>query len=205
MTASPRPPTRWRPARTLAALLAVTSLVAGGCGSDDDVTNVSYDDAYSTVTAADLQPGDPIPAPTKRVVLRVTGRIEHPNRGDALVFDFPTLERLGLVRYTATDHDGLGRDAEFQGVLLRTVLQVAGVADDGGDIETIALNDYRIDLPISDAFDFPVMLATRTDGRRMSVDDYGPVRIVYPNRSYTFPRAENGPLWTWQLEELQVL
>ena len=61
------------------------------------------DRIYASVSPSSLEPGGPIPQPTEQVILTITGNIAVKNVGDTLVFDIPTLERLGLVEYTIRD------------------------------------------------------------------------------------------------------
>ena len=59
---------------------------------------------YETVTEASLKPGDPLPAPTGKVILTVAGKIKLTNAAGETgerraEFDLEMLERLGLVKY----------------------------------------------------------------------------------------------------------
>ena len=58
---------------------------------------------YEEVAPASLSPGDPIPTPTEEVILTIYADLAAKNAGDTLQFDMPTLERLGLVKYTVHD------------------------------------------------------------------------------------------------------
>ena len=53
--------------------------------------------------APSIHPGDPIPPPSGEVVLTVSGNLGVTNVGDTLQLDMPTLERLGLVKYSIID------------------------------------------------------------------------------------------------------
>ena len=56
---------------------------------------------YEEVAPARLKPGDPLPAPTNRVVLTVLGASRRGAGGGPLKFDLATLEKLGLNRFTS--------------------------------------------------------------------------------------------------------
>jgi hypothetical protein len=140
-----------------------------------------------------------VPAPTEEVVLRVTGT----DRAKPVAFDMPTLESLGLVEYSVDDKQAEGRRVTFRGVLLSSLLDVVG-ADDATVLHTMALNDYGVDIPVSDVEDYPVLLATQVDGERMTVERYGPTRVVYPTDSYDLDPTVYDPRWIWQLASIVV-
>lgn len=186
--------------RWLAVLIALTALL-GACGSDSEPAETA---AYSSVAAATISAGDAVPAPTGDVILTISGDISNPNVGDTLQFDMETLEALGLVEYSVDDYQAEGRIASFTGVLASHVLEVAGAAEGATDLRTVALNDYEVEIPLADVTDYPVMIATRVDGKRMPVDAYGPTRIIYPSSSFDLDDAVYGPRWIWQLKLIEV-
>lgn len=156
---------------------------------------------YTVVTPATIKPGDPVPAPTGRVVLTLKG-VTNTNVGNTLQFDLPTLEKLGTVEYSVFDRQALGRDVTFSGPLVRTVLAVAGAH--GSTMHTVALNDYAVDIPTGDTTTFPVLLATRADGQAMSVAHYGPTRFIYPTKGYHLDKTVYDPRWIWQLSVIEM-
>lgn len=158
--------------------------------------------APSDDTGATLRPGTPVPAPAGKVVLTVSGG-PVTNVGDELRLDLAQLEAMGTTELTVDDTEATGRTVTFSGPLVRDVLAVAGV-EDATTMHAVALNEYAVDVPVSDATDLPLLLATRADGRRMSVADYGPTRFVYPTEGYDLPRSTYAPRWIWQLEEIVV-
>lgn len=157
---------------------------------------------YGAHKRGTLHPGDPIPAPAGKTVLTLRGT-PVTNVGNTLQFDQTTLERFDSVSYAALDRQGEGRELTFSGPLLATVLKAAGVAD-FDSLHCLALNDYAVDIPAADVEELPVLLATRADGRRMSVAHYGPTRLVYPTSEFNLPDYEYGPRWIWQLELIEV-
>lgn len=88
------------------------------------------------------------------------------------------IESLGLKRLrTSTfwpEDDGV-----YEGVLLRDFLGNAGMAKCGSIVIT-ALDDYRVAIPCEDLEKWPVLLATRHEGKTMSIREKGPTRIIYP-------------------------
>ena len=162
------------------------------------------ENAYIVITDAELQAGDTIPVPAGDVVLTVSGAITNTNVEDTLQFDMETLEQLGLIEYSVDDQQAEGEMVTFQGVLLSDILALADATEDATNLNTIALNDYSIDIPISDALDYPVMVATKVDGERMTVERYGPIRVVYPYELYDLDTVIYDPRWIWQLNTIIV-
>lgn len=183
----------------LAALGALLPLVLlAGCAEDPGPAPAAPEPA----SPVRLQPGDPVPPPAGRVVLVVRGGTTT-NVGDELRLDRDQLESLGTVELEVDDEFATGRRAVFSGPLVRTVLAVAG-AEDAKTMHTVALNDYRADVPVSDARDLPLLLATRMDGEPMNVAGYGPTRFVYPTDGYRLDPAVYQPRWVWQLDTIEV-
>lgn len=195
-----RPAALVRAALAAAALLAVPLL--GACGSDPVAPAAAprTSTPYAVVQPASLVRGAAIPAPTGPTVLTVTGKVAG---GKPVAFDMATLEKLGLVEYSVMDKQAEGRRVTFRGVLLSDVLAAVG-ASSATSLHTIALNDYAVDIPVSDTRTYPVLLATTVDGKRMSVEKYGPVRVVYPTDDVTLDPAVYDPRWIWQLATVEV-
>lgn len=189
--------------RTLVAILLLVALTATACGT---AAGGATPDApgFTRLTAADLTAGDAVPAPTGDVVLTITGAITTHNAAEALELDLATLERIGMVEYAVDDRQALGRRVTFQGILLRDLLAVAGIQGSATTLGMTALNDYAVDVPVQDAIDLPVLLATRADQQRMPVAEYGPTRIVYPYRSHDLEPVLYDPRWIWQLASIDV-
>lgn len=176
--------------------------ILGGCGQPADETAVP--NQYTVVKEAEIRPGDGVPSPAGEVVLTLTGKIDNPNVGETLQFDMETLEKLGVVEYEVDDKQAEGRTAVFRGVLLEQILAVANVDAEATTLNSIALNDYAVQVPIQDAESFPVMIATAVDGERMTIERYGPVRIIYPYHAYELDETVYDPRWIWQLATLEV-
>ena len=195
-----------RPLRAAACALVLVGLgpLVTGCQGDvsGTATSAPTPAAEETSAAAELRPGMDVPPPTGRVVLTIRGS-DVTNVGDELRLDLAQLESMGTTTLEADDTEATGRRTSFSGPLVRTVLDVAG-ADQATNLHVVALNDYEVDVPVSDARDLPLMLATRADGQPMSVANYGPTRFVYPTEGYDLPRSTYAPRWIWQLKEIWV-
>ena len=143
-----------------------------------------------------------LPVPQERIILEITGKIANTNAGNRAQFDLPMLEKLGISqRKTATAWTE-GQPV-FEGVLMRDLLNEVGAS--GEKVTVVALNDYKVDVPMSDFQKFPVILAYRMDGQPLRVKDKGPLWIVYP--ADEFPELNNKQTqnkWVWQVKEIQI-
>ena len=116
-------------------------------------------------------------APQGPVVLRVSGLIEAHNQGKVAVLDMKALQALPQKSFTTkTPWDQ--KPVTFSGPLLRDVLQL--VKAKGQHIRAVALNDYRVKLPLSDALEHDVVVAVQMNGQAIPVRTKGPLFIVYP-------------------------
>lgn len=144
----------------------------------------------------------PLPQPSGAPLLTVDGAIDATNRDGKAVFDRAMLERLGLhtLRTSTTWTDGINT---FEGVLARDVMAAVGAR--GATVIATALNDYRIDIPVSDFSTYDVLFALRMDGKDLTARDKGPLWIVYPRDDHE--ELQDGRMehrWVWQLNALRV-
>lgn len=141
--------------------------------------------------------------PKGRVVLTVSGRIGIRNAEKTAEFDMAMLAALPQHTFS-TKTPWYPEAHKFTGPLLRDVLAAAGAQ--GKNLRAIALNDYKVDLPVADALKFNLVLARLMDDKPMPVRDKGPLFIIYPfdadealrNERY-YSRA------AWQLKAIDVL
>jgi hypothetical protein len=116
-------------------------------------------------------------APKGPVVLQVSGLIEAHNQGKVAALDMKALQALPQKSFT-TQTPWDQKPVTFSGPLLRDVLQL--VKAKGQHIRAVALNDYRVKLPVSDASEHDVVLAVQMNGQAIPVRTKGPLFIVYP-------------------------
>ncbi|WP_370288479.1 molybdopterin-dependent oxidoreductase [Nocardioides sp.] len=206
-----RRPRWWGVAAAVAMALVALSLVGAVVNTlRDEPTRAPVRAASTTEGAVRVSPAAPhegaLPAPTGPVVLTLRD-VPRPNVGRDLRLDLALLDSLGTWQLEADDRQATGRRARFTGPLLRDVLAAAGIDGRGAralELHTVALNDYRVDIPVRDALEMPVLLATRTDGRTMSVAAYGPTRVIYPTSGYDLDPSIYEPRWIWQLTSMTV-
>jgi hypothetical protein len=144
-----------------------------------------------------------LPKPQGPVVLTVHGAIENTTDGSDALFDRDLLEALPVSSFR-TSTIWTEKEIEFTGVALNDLL--AYVRAKGSVLRATALNDYRVDIPVSDAVQGGPIVAYRTDGTYMSARDKGPLWIVYPYNSN--PDHQSEVIYSrsiWQLDEIEVV
>ena len=147
-------------------------------------------------------PGWALQSPAGAVVLSIGGRVGKPNREGRALFDMDMLAALPQRSITQKTPWYPG-PRKFTGPLLRDVLEAAGAL--GQSIEAIALNDYKVTIPMDDVRQHDVLLALLLDERPMPVRDKGPLFIVYPFDSDA--RLRNSIYYSrsaWQLKALEI-
>jgi hypothetical protein len=138
----------------------------------------------------------------------VTGNIGNPNQGDAIVMDLASIEMVGEVEYRVVDpfrEEGDDEEVVFRGPLMSDLLALWGVSQD--DVETlnvVALNDYAVDVPAGDLWEYPVIFALQADGEYMPVSTRGPAMLVYPYADFDFDMDEYNSYWVWQIKTIDV-
>jgi len=141
-------------------------------------------------------------APSERVVLSVTGRVEGGQAPGVAQFDMPMLAALPQVSFR-TRTPWYREPRKFTGPLMRDVLAAAGAQ--GSTLRAVALNDYRVDIPAEDAKRYDMIVARLLDDEPMLVRDKGPLFIVYP---YDSVEGLNTPVYhsrsAWQLKTIEV-
>jgi len=146
---------------------------------------------------------DELPQPTGDRILTVRGAISETNAAGQAVFDRAMLEALPTETF-ATSTIWTETVAEFTGVPLAALLDAVGA--EGVRLRAVALNDYGVDIPISDAVAGGPIIAFAMDGREMSVRDKGPLWIVYPyDHSDAYRTEVIYSRSIWQLHEIEVL
>ena len=145
---------------------------------------------------------DPLPSPTGPVILTVEGAISMTNTGATATFDRGMLEALGMRTLQTSNPFETGQH-EFEGVLLRDVLDRVGAK--GELLTAFALDGYTVEIPVSDAAAYDIILAMVWNGKPMRVRNKGPLWVIYPVDHHKELRSERYSNRTiWQLKRLVV-
>lgn len=139
----------------------------------------------------------------RRVVLSISGRlVQNGLAGGPALLDQDQLAALPQHSFT-TKTPWYPKPRKFTGPLLRDVL--AAVGAQGETVEALALNDYKVSIPMEDIAKHPVLLARLMDDQPMPVRDKGPLFILYPfDAEPNFRSALYYSRSVWQLKALIV-
>lgn len=97
--------------------------------------------------------------------------------------------------------------AHWEGPLLRDVLALLDVpADEVVPIRISSWDDYHVEFTNEDFNRWDVMLAWRVNGKELSVEELGPLRVVYPLDQFDELRDQRFHYrWVWLLRSIEVL
>lgn len=141
--------------------------------------------------------------PEDTVVLTVSGAITTTNVDDTAQFDVEMLTKIDTTMIETTTIWTDGKQT-FEGVSLDVLLAQLGVSE--GTILATAINDYTVEIPVSDAVPGGPIIAYQMNGNAMSVRDKGPLWVVYPYDSSTDYQSEVIYARSiWQLDRLEIV
>ena len=102
------------------------------------------------------------------------------NVSEGVVVELTEVDFLALKQFTVfTENEFVDGLVEFKGPLARDVVALLNDAE----IETLkltAVNDYTVELPMSELLDYDVIFAVSQDGVAFSTRDKGPIWVIYP-------------------------
>lgn len=111
---------------------------------------------------------------------------------------------LALRQYTIKTSTAWTPVSEFSGPRLSDILDKAGAK--GSHVEIHCFDDYSYTIPIAELKRYEPILAHSRNGKRLRVNDFGPLFLVYPRDQYPdelrTPTAE--AKFIWQIRELVV-
>lgn len=141
-----------------------------------------------------------LPEPSGPVLLTISGAMENETSQGVVEFDMDTLASMETVEFT-TSTIWLEENATFTGVALRDLLEFAGST--GSTISAVALNDYKIDIPVVEIEDDAPIVAYLLNGEAMTPRGKGPLWIVYPyDESDTYRSEVIYSRSIWQLNRI---
>lgn len=180
-------------------LLGIAILMLSACAPQAAKSTV-----YKVVSEGTLKAGSTVPHRTGPTVLTIEGKISQTNADNALKFDMETLESIGVVEYKVNDPFAK-KSILYSGVLLSELLKVAGADKNANTLTLWALDDYSVDMKISDSEKWPILIATKADGAYMPLDQKGPLISVFPFDN--FPEIDHltyDNQWLWALAKITV-
>ena len=141
-------------------------------------------------------------APQGKVVLTISGKVADTVDGKSAKLDMAMIRKLPQTSFT-TQTPWDSKPVKFTGPRLKDV--VALVKGTGTTVVAIALNDYKITIPVSDLVDHGVLLAHQIDDADIPVRTKGPLFIVYPFDSK--PELKSSKFYErsiWQLKAIEL-
>jgi len=144
-----------------------------------------------------------VPPASGSVVLTVTGNVAVTNTQGAAELDIDALQLLGTrtIETTTIWTEGVQR---FEGVPLDVLVSALGLT--GQTLRATAINDYAVDIPMTDATPEGAIVAFRLNEEPMSLRDKGPLWIIYPYDSKADFRTEVVYSRSiWQRDRLEAL
>ncbi|OZG75332.1 hypothetical protein BTA51_02815 [Hahella sp. CCB-MM4] len=142
----------------------------------------------------------PLESPAGRILLTVSGKVSNTNTDGAAELDLTMLDSLPQFSIT-TSTPWYDAPRKFTGPLARDLVKLLGAS--GEQVKATALNDYSINIPLEDFEKFDVVLATRIDGKTISVREKGPIFVIYPFDDHTELVSETYyQRCIWQLDRL---
>lgn len=145
---------------------------------------------------------DDLPTPTGEIILTISGAIAHTNGDGVARFDRAMLEAMPVVTLDTTTIWTEGTQS-FAGVSLADVMAAVGAS--GTVMMATAINDYAVEVPMSDATPGRAVIAYLRNGDAMSVRDKGPLWVVYDYDGD--PEFQTEVIYSrsiWQLDRIVV-
>lgn len=141
-------------------------------------------------------------AETNRPVqLTLSGRIKS-GSDTPITLSLDFLEKLPQGRIV-TETPWTRGVTTFEGPLLSKLLE--RVDAQGKTVRVNALNDYSVDVPISDFKRWPVVLATKINGQHIPISKRGPFYIMYP---FSSDKSLLSELYfcrcVWQVKSIEI-
>jgi hypothetical protein len=147
--------------------------------------------------------GETFPVPEGPVILTISGDIGVLNVENTLVFDRKNLLALPATTFETSTIWTQGVRS-FTGVTLHTLADLLGLQN--GHFFASAINDYSVEIPLSDAVEGGPIIAYSIDDKEMSLRDKGPLWVIYPYDSNSDFRSEVVYLRSiWQLDRLEAV
>jgi hypothetical protein len=151
----------------------------------------------AAVPAAPATPA-PVGVAERAIPIRLLGETKKDAPRTVIVEE---LEKLPQTEYSVMDPYSK-KQTVYRGVLVRDFVKQYG-GPRSGSLHFRALDDFKADLNSGEWNRWDILLATRTNGERMSIANNGPARIVFPYDTHKEinPTVYNDK-WIWQIKQV---
>jgi hypothetical protein len=157
----------------------------------------------ATIMAGQLALAEELSQPQGDVILTISGAVLSRNSADGAEFDLEMLRALDSTEIKTTTIWTDGTQL-FEGVALDVLVKRLGI--EGGTLRATAINDYSVEIPVSDAVAGGPIIAYALNGEAMSIRDKGPLWIIYPYDSSSEYRSEVVYSRSiWQLDRIEAV
>lgn len=140
--------------------------------------------------------------PTGEVILEIYGAIEKTNNDDVAEFDQTMINQLSK-RVIHTNNHVVKDVVPYEGVDLSTLLKQLGAK--GSIARVFALDDYVAEISIAEIHKYKVILATKENGKNLTIEDKGPFFVVFPFNDY--PELRDNTHYSqsvWQVKSIEI-
>jgi len=139
------------------------------------------------------------PAPKGDVVLTVKGNIKVTNVGDEYQFDLDMVKKEG--KDLKTNDPWLETEFTYTGLPLSRLVEMVKPGDGASTLKVAAADGYTVEVKIADCKGTDILLAYAADGKDLSGDMGGPLKLVFADSlSDTYPPES----WAWMVVEVTV-
>ncbi|MCC7006375.1 MAG: molybdopterin-dependent oxidoreductase, partial [Ottowia sp.] len=93
----------------------------------------------------------------------------------------------------------------FSGFKVSDLLMKVGSS--GTKMVIHCLDGYQYTIPISDVVRYGLILAYEREGRRMEIEDLGPIGLIYPRDQYRHELggSETDAKFTWHISKIVIM
>lgn len=138
--------------------------------------------------ASDVSRAEALPKPSGgEIILSVDGAIANTNGDGGAFFDLALLKTLP-ARELKMETPWTKGEHVFTGVPLEALMQWLGA--EGQTVTAFALNDYSVDVPVTDGAELGALVVYLLDGQPMLPSDKGPLWLVYPYAEHPETQSE---------------
>ena len=159
--------------------------------------------AFGSLLLASSSHSSDLPLPQGQIILTVEGKVGVTNEDGKAVFDLEMLRSLPKQQFNTSTIWTEGIHS-FTGVNLADLIEVVGGS--GRALKLTALNDYAIEIPLSDATQNGPIVAYEMDASTISVREKGPLWIMYPfDLNIEFQNELIYSRSIWQLMRIELI
>lgn len=138
-------------------------------------------------------------APSGEPIITISGELGATNADDN--FDFDEAMFSENKTELVINDPWLGDGLKYSGMTLASILEVVKAPDSATTMTIVARDGFELEIPIEDAQNMDILLVHWNDGKALSDDDGGPVKLAFSEKAReTYLDDE----WIWWVEEVKI-